>query len=82
MTEPRHPYQPVVVLDRCGSGSGVKHWYCCNENLSWCLMDISDLPECPDDCGCPPCVVCDDMETEPCPNGCNVSAPSAQESAT
>lgn len=45
----------------------IVHYYCCDPHRAWCGADISGERECPDDCGCQPCVVCDDDDmAEPC----------------
>lgn len=43
---------------------GLDHFYCHDENLSHCGLDITDLPEVADMPNL--CVVCDDLDRQPC----------------
>jgi len=53
------------VASRPKASDELLHLYCCDENLSLCSLDITDLPITNDweDL----CVVCDDIERKPCP---------------
>jgi hypothetical protein len=41
-----------------GIGPDVAHIYCCDENWSWCGVDISGDSLCLDDDCCPACPLC------------------------
>lgn len=46
-------------------GSDLDHVYCCDPSLALCGADISDQPEIDDD-RVISCVVCNDLEGQPC----------------
>lgn len=52
---------------------GLTHIWCCDPNVAHCGSDISggaDVAPTETLAGSPECVVCDDLDDEPCPRGC------------
>jgi hypothetical protein len=47
-----------------GTSIDLTHVYCCNPDLALCGEDVSDTPEVDEDGQL--CVVCDDLEEQPC----------------
>lgn len=45
------------------TGPQIFHWYCCDPNIAYCGTDLSGVPK--KDEG-DMCVVCEDLEDEPC----------------
>lgn len=45
------------------TGADLFHWYCCDPRIAYCGTDLTDVPE--NDEG-DMCVVCEDLEDEPC----------------
>lgn len=63
---------PVPSRDDDG-GDGLTHLWCCDENVAHCGANISDsrpLSTGEVIAGSPECVVCDDLDDNPCPRGC------------
>jgi len=52
------------VASRPKASDELFHLYCCDENLSLCSLDITDLQETDGTEGL--CVVCDDIDRLPC----------------
>ncbi|MFF8997104.1 hypothetical protein ACF1GW_30780 [Streptomyces achromogenes] len=57
---------PAPVADTTGYDNETTHVYCCDPNTALCGWDVSDTPEVPDGVG-HDCIVCTDLETQPCP---------------
>lgn len=54
------------AIDKTGGAANeLDHLYCCDPDTALCGTDISDSPELFDD-GDTTCVVCDDLEDQPC----------------
>jgi hypothetical protein len=62
---------PVAVIAPVEHGVEVVHFWCCDQTRAWCGEDIAGTQYCPDGCGCPECVVCEDLLDAPCPYGCD-----------
>lgn len=57
----------LAPADACTDLSdGTTHIFCCNRERSLCGQDLTEVPEVPDGVG-HDCVVCLDLETQPCP---------------
>lgn len=51
------------------------HFYCCNPDVAYCGADLSDVPEAYfDEHGPTVCVVCADLDNQPCPRGCDTDS--------
>lgn len=59
---------PAPVKTTNGS-SDLDHLYCCDPDLALCGTDVSDVPEIDADSDIT-CVVCADLDGEPCSPGC------------
>ncbi|MFF7631431.1 hypothetical protein [Streptomyces cyaneofuscatus] len=61
---------PTPAQPDTAPGERLDHLYCCNPDLALCGTDIGDASEIAPDSDIT-CIVCADLEDEPCSPGCS-----------